>query len=175
MLISWLRYIVKTAAFRSYRSFLSEDFRERSGGLALSSQPGTNQPDSEPAPPVSLAVPLLEAHLQSLHSRGSQPQVDIQNLQMPTPGLHGRSDDAAFNTDSPKNSSVPLRPSSASEPSIPEVDIATPQPLVAPGQTFDIILIPITPEQVKRYHRNVRVKDEYEAFLVEKGPLDCSE
>ncbi|KAG1859589.1 hypothetical protein DFJ58DRAFT_682285 [Suillus subalutaceus] len=194
MFISWLRCIVKTAALRSYRSFLSvllrlirhcqsivngkeDDFRERSGGLALSSQPGTNQPDSEPAPPVSLAVPLLEAPLQSLHSRGSQPQVDIQNLQMTTPGLHGGSNDAVFNTDSPKNSSVPStrRPSFASEPSIPEVDIATPQRLVAPGQTFDIILTPITPEQVNRYHRNVRVKDEFKAFLVEKGPLDCSE
>ncbi|KAG2110651.1 uncharacterized protein F5147DRAFT_651824 [Suillus discolor] len=107
-------------------------------GLALSSQPGTDQPDSQPAPPVSLAVPLLEASLQSLPSRGSQAQTDIQNLQVPTPGVS-------------------------------ELDITT------PGQTFDITLIPITPLEVNRYGRNVLVKDEYEAFLVEKGPLDCSE
>ncbi|KAG2030680.1 hypothetical protein BDR03DRAFT_1016879 [Suillus americanus] len=187
-----MRYVVKTAAFRSYRSLLSvllrltrhclsivngkeEDFRERSGGFASNSQPGTNQPDLEPVPAVSLAVPLLKAPLQSLHSRGSRPQVDIQNLHMPVPGLHEGSNDAAFNTDSPPNSSVPSRPSSASEPSIPEVDVTTPQPLVAPGQTFDIILTPITPQQVNRYQRNMRVRDEFKAFLVEKGPLDCSE
>ncbi|KAG1878623.1 hypothetical protein C8R48DRAFT_687549 [Suillus tomentosus] len=126
--IFWLRYMVKTAAFRSYRGLFyvflrlirycqsivngkEEDFRKRPGGLAFS-QSGTNQPDSQPAPPVSLAVPLLE--------RGSQPPTDI----------------------------------------------------ITPDH---ITLIPITPLEVNRYGRNVRVKDEYEAFLVEKGPLDCSE
>ncbi|KAG2091846.1 uncharacterized protein F5147DRAFT_840739 [Suillus discolor] len=193
MFIFWLRHIVKTAAFRSYsllsvllrlirhcQSILNgkeEDFRERPGGLTLSSRPGTNlnQPDSEPAPPVSLAVPLLKAPLQSLHTQGSQPQMDIQDRQMPTPGLHGGSNDAAFNMDFPPNSSAPSRLSSASEAGILEVGIATPPPLVAPGQTFDITLTPITPYQVKRYRRDVRVKNEYELFLIEKGPLDCSE
>lgn len=96
MFISWLRHIVKTATFRSYRSLLfvllqlvrhfksivnrkEEDFRGRPGDLALNSQPGTDQPDSKPAP-VSLAVPLLEAPLQSSRSQGFRPQMDIQNL-----------------------------------------------------------------------------------------------
>ncbi|KAG2110644.1 uncharacterized protein F5147DRAFT_689474 [Suillus discolor] len=130
--IFWLRYMVKTAAFHLYRGLFSP------GCLALSSQPGTDQPDPQPAPPVSLAVPLLKAPLQSLSSQGFQPQMDIQNLQVPTPGIS-------------------------------ELDITM------PGQTFDITLIPITPLEVNRYGRNVLVKDEYEAFLVEKGPLDCSE
>ncbi|KAG1899518.1 uncharacterized protein F5891DRAFT_1189661 [Suillus fuscotomentosus] len=153
--IFWLRYMVKTAAFRSYRGLFhvflrlirycqsivngkEEDFRQWPGGLALSSQLGTNQPDFQPAPPVSLAVPLLEAPPHSLLSRGSQPQTDIQNLQVLTPGIS-------------------------------ELIITT------PDQMFDITLIPITPLEVNRHGRNVRVKDEYEAFLVEKGPLDCSE
>lgn len=134
--IFWLRYMVKTAAFRSYRGLFyvfmrlirycqsivngkEEDFRKRPGGLAFS-QSGTNQPDSQPAPPVSLAVPLLEAPPQSLPSRGSQPQTDIQNLQVPTPGIS-------------------------------ELDVTT------PDQTFDITLIPITPLEINRYGRNVRV------------------
>ncbi|KAG2368658.1 hypothetical protein BDR07DRAFT_1457187 [Suillus spraguei] len=192
MFISWLGHIIKIVAFRSYRSILSvllrliryyksiviwkeEGFRERPGGLALSSQPRINQPNSQLTPPASLAVPLLEVPLQSLHSRQSQPQLDIRNLQVPTPGLHGGPNDADFNADSPPNSSMLSRPSPASEYSILEVGIATPPPLVVPGRTFDITLTPITPRQVNRYQRNVRVKDEYEAFLVKKGPLDCSE
>ncbi|KAG2151268.1 uncharacterized protein EDB93DRAFT_1249465 [Suillus bovinus] len=192
MFIFWLRHIVKTAALRSYsllsvilrlirhcRSIVNwkeKYFCERPGlgGLALSSQPGTNQPNSEPAPPVSLAVPLLEAPLQSLHSQGSQFQIDIH--QIPTPGLLGGSNDAGLNTDFSPNSSAPLRPSSAFEHNIhgPEVGITTPPLVAAPGQTCDITLTPITPRQVNRYKRNVPVKDEYNAFLVEKGPLDCS-
>ncbi|KAG1718325.1 hypothetical protein EDB19DRAFT_938738 [Suillus lakei] len=186
MFISWLRRIIQTTAFRLYRSILSvllrlirhcqsivngkeEDFRERPGSLSLSSQPATNQP--EPAPPVtfSLAVPLLEAPLQS---QGSQPGTNVQNLH---PGLHGRSNDAAFDADFPPNSSVPLMPSPAPELSISEVDVATPPPLAAPDQIVDITLTPIVPDQVNRYRRNVRVKEKHEAFLVTKGPLDCTE
>ncbi|KAG2091844.1 uncharacterized protein F5147DRAFT_619830 [Suillus discolor] len=194
MFIFWLRHIVKTAAFRSYsllsvllrlirhcQSILNgkeEDFREWPGGLALSSQPGTNlnQPDSEPAPPVSLAVPLLEAPLQSLHNQGSQPQMDTQHLQI-IPGLHGGSNDAALNTDFPSNSSAPLVSDSVLELSIPKnnIQVTMPSPLAAQGQTFDITLIPIIPRQINRYWRNVRAKNEFKAFLVQKGPLDCSE
>ncbi|KAG1749217.1 hypothetical protein EDB19DRAFT_179217 [Suillus lakei] len=128
MLISWLRHIVKTAAFHSYKTLLSvllrliqhcqsvfnereRDFRERPG-LALSSQAVTNP--NKLAPPVTLAVPLLEASSQ------------IQGCQPATPG-------------------------------------------------HVITLIPIVPgSEVKRYDRNVTVKDSYSTFKVEKGPLDCS-
>ncbi|KAG1737408.1 hypothetical protein EDB19DRAFT_956041 [Suillus lakei] len=188
-LVCWLRHIIKAAAFRSYRSLLSvllqlfrhcqsvangkqEDFRERPNGVALSSsQPLTNQPD--PAPPVtlSLAVPLLEAPLQDLHSLGSEPGTTVQNLHS---GLHGRSNDAAFDADVPPNSSGPLMPSPVPELSISEGDVATPPALAAPRH-FDNTLTPIVPDQVNRYGRNVRVKDKYEAFLVTKGPLDYSE
>ncbi|KAG2139271.1 hypothetical protein DEU56DRAFT_944095, partial [Suillus clintonianus] len=187
MFISWLRHIVKTIAFRSYRNLLSVilrlirhcqsvvngkegDFRE-APGLALSSQPATDR--SEPTPPVSLAVPLLEVPLQGLHGQGSQPGMSIQNMQMPIPELHGGSNDAAFNTDTLPNSYAPLMPSSMPEPSTLEVGVATPPPLAVPGQT--ITLTPIVPDQSNRYKRNVRVKDEFEVFLIQKGPLDCLE
>lgn len=173
MFISWLRHIVKTATIRSYRSLLfvllqlvrhfksivngkEEDFREWPGNLALSSQPGTDQPDSKPAP-VSLAVPLLEAPPQSSRNQGSRPQMVIQNLQTPTLGLHEGSNDAAFNTDFPLNSSASLMSSSVLKLNIPEDGIALPPPLAAQDQTFDITLIPIIPQQVNRYRRNVRV------------------
>ncbi|KAG1737410.1 hypothetical protein EDB19DRAFT_956466 [Suillus lakei] len=186
MFISWLRHIVKITAFRSYRSLFSvllpliqycqsvvngkeQGFQERTGGVALSSQPATNQPD--PALPVTLAVPLLEAPLQSLYSEGSQPGT---NVQMPTPEFHGWSNDAAFDADFPPHSSTPFMPSSMPEPSIPVV-ITMPPALAPPDQTSDITLTPIVPQQVNRYGRNVRVKGKYEAFLITKGPLDCSE
>ncbi|KAG2139272.1 hypothetical protein DEU56DRAFT_800495 [Suillus clintonianus] len=188
MFISWLRHIVKTITLRSYKNLLSVilrliqhcqsvvngkegNFRE-APGLALSSQPAANQ--SEPTPPVSLAVPLLEAPLQSLHSQGSQPEMSLQNLQIATPELHGGSNDAALNTNSPPNSSAPLMSSSFLDLSITEVDITTPLLLAAPAQAFDITLTPIVPRQVDRYGRNVRIKDVFKAFKVMKGPLDCS-
>ncbi|KAG1737409.1 hypothetical protein EDB19DRAFT_1829514 [Suillus lakei] len=185
-LISWLRHIVKTAVFRSYRSLLSvllrliryfqsvvngkeEDFRKRPSGLTSSSQPATNQPD--PAPPVtlSLAVPLLEAPPQSLSKLESQPGTNVQNFH---PGLDGGSNDSAFNTDFPPNSSMPWMSSPAPELGISEVGVATSSTL---PKDSDITLTPIVPDQVNRYGRNVRVTDEYKVFLVEKGPLACSE
>ncbi|KAG1737402.1 hypothetical protein EDB19DRAFT_955204 [Suillus lakei] len=172
MFISWLRLIIKTTAFRSYRSLLSVllrlmrhcqsvvdgkegDFRERPG-LALSSQPATNQPES--TLPVSLAVPLLEAPLQI---QGSQPGT---NVQMPIP--------EPYDTQSPQNSAAPV---SMPEPNIPVV-MAMPPPPAAPAQTFVINLTPIVPEpQVRRYDRHVPVDSVYDEFEVKKGPLDCSE
>ncbi|KAG2113651.1 hypothetical protein BD769DRAFT_1105930 [Suillus cothurnatus] len=121
--ISWLRRIVKTVAFHSYRSLLSvllrlirtffngkeRNFQQRPGaGLALSSQPVIKS--------VTLAMPL--------------PDPNLCNL--------------------------------------------TPSPFVASCHV--ITLVPIVPEkQVKRYDRDVIVKDEYAAFKVEKGPFDCSD
>ncbi|KAG2094286.1 hypothetical protein BD769DRAFT_1644634 [Suillus cothurnatus] len=124
--ISWLRRIVKTVVFHSYRSLLSvllrlirhsrtffngkeRDFQQRLGaGLALSSQPVIKS--------VTLAMP--------------SPDPNLCNL--------------------------------------------TPSPFVASCHV--ITLVPIVPEkQVKRYDRDVIVKDEYAAFKVEKGPFDCSE
>lgn len=191
MFISWLRHIVKTATIRSYRSLLfvllqlvrhfksivngkEEDFREWPGNLALSSLPGTDQLDSKAAP-VSLAVPLLEAPPQSSRNQGSRPQMVIQNLQTPTLGLHEGSSDTAFNTDFPPNSSASLMSSSVLKLNILEDGIALPPPLAAQDQTFDITLIPIIPQQVNRYRRNVRVDSEYKPVEVKKGPLDCSE
>jgi hypothetical protein len=168
MFISWLRRIIKTTAFWLYRSILlrlirhyqsivngkEEDFRERPGGLALSSELPTTQP--EPLLPVTLAVPLLEAPLQSLDSQESQPGTNIQNFQIPTPGPHAldSNDTACF-----LNSPVP----STRVPSLPEhrileaVGVATPLAPATPDQTHDITLTPIVPQQVNRYGRNVRV------------------
>jgi hypothetical protein len=81
----------------------------------------------------------------------------IQNIQMPIPGLHGASNDAAFNTDFPPNTSAPLMSSSVLELNIPEDGVAVPPPLAAQDQTFDITLIPIIPDEVNRYRRNVQV------------------
>lgn len=164
MFTSWFRLIIKTAAFRSYRSLLSVilrlirhcqsvvngkegDFQE-GPGLALSSQPVANQP--EPTPPVSLAVPLLEAPPQT------QPGT---NVQMPTPepyegmninvSVHG--------TRSPGNPAAPFTLISMPEPSIPAAIVTSPPP-TTPGQTFNIFLTPIVPEsQIKRYERHVPV------------------
>jgi hypothetical protein len=74
------------------------------------------------------------------------------------------------------------------------VDITLPQSAVPlAGQPFDITLIPITPEEVCRYDRNVVMyanyiflqcaavvttthsPNQYREFEVKKGPLDCSE
>ncbi|KAG1847628.1 hypothetical protein F4604DRAFT_1935869 [Suillus subluteus] len=185
MFISWLRLIIKTTAFRSYRSLLSillrlmrhcqsvvngkeGDFRERSG-LALSSQPVANQP--EPTPPVSLAVPLLEAPLQT---RGSQPGTNVQMpIAEPYEGMNINV--SAYDTQSPQNPAAPSTPFSMPEPSIPAVVAVPPLP-TTPGQTFDILLTPIVPEsQVRRYGRHVPVNSDYKPFEVKKGPLDCSE
>ncbi|KAG2139270.1 hypothetical protein DEU56DRAFT_912107 [Suillus clintonianus] len=182
MFISWLRLIVKTTAFRSCRSLLSvllrlirhcqsavngkeADFQERPS-LALSSQPMANQPESTPV--VSLAVPLLKA---PLHTQGFQP---VMNVQMPTPDPYAgtNTNDPTYNAHSPQHSIAPFTPISMPEPSI---HIAIPSPPAAPGQTFDTFLIPIVPDQVKRYERNVRVDRQYKPFKVEKGSLDCSE
>ncbi|KAG1743341.1 uncharacterized protein EDB91DRAFT_242914 [Suillus paluster] len=63
------------------------------------------------------------------------------------------------------------------EPSICNlVGVPTPPPPAVPGTCFDITLTPIVPEpQVRRYDRNVPVKDDFAVFKVKKGPLDCSE
>lgn len=147
--ISLLKHIIKTAAFRSYRSVISvllqlirhyqsvingkeEAFRGWPGGLASSSQPATNQHHS--APPISLAMPLLEAPLQSIHTQVFQLRTDVHNLQITTPGLHGWPNNAALNTASPPHFPPPLIPEQASV----------------------ITLIPIVPDpQVAQYERNV--------------------
>lgn len=198
MFSSWFRLIIKTTAFRSYRSLLSVllrlirhcqsvvngkegDFQEGSG-LALSSQPVANQ--SEPTPPVSLAVPILDAPPQT------QPGT---NVQMPTPEPYGGQNInlnvSSYDTRSPGNPgpTAPFTPISMPRPSIP-VAVATlppptnpplptnPIPPTTPAQTFNIFLTPIVPEsQVKRYERHVPVDSEYKPVEVKKGPLDCSE
>lgn len=144
------------------------DFREHPGGLAPSSQPVTEQP--KPTSPVTLAVPLLEA---PLHDQGSPPGTNV-NVQMPSPKFHGWLNDATFDADFPSHSFAPFMPSSIPGPSIPAVVTAPPTPAV-PDQIFDIALTPMIPQQVNRYGRNVRAKDKYEAFLITKGPLDCTE
>ncbi|KAG2028223.1 hypothetical protein BDR03DRAFT_1020088 [Suillus americanus] len=191
MFISWLRHIVKTAAFHSYRSLLSVllrlirhsqsvfnekegDFRQRPS-LALSSQPVIDQ--DKPTPSVTLAVPLLKAPLQS---QGCQPGTILQS---PTGGeLNARPNSVAYNTQSPGNSSAPLilsmpKPNVCNPVGVPILSPSPPPPPpppVAPGH--DITLVPIVPgPQVSRYDRHVTVKDVYAAFKVEKGPLDCSE
>jgi hypothetical protein len=50
-----------------------------------------------------------------------------------------------------------LMSSSVLKLNIPEDGVALPLPLAAQDQTFDITLIPIIPQQVNRYRRNVRV------------------
>ncbi|KAG1762584.1 hypothetical protein EDD22DRAFT_952979 [Suillus occidentalis] len=90
---------------------------------------------------------------------------------MPTPKFHGCSNDAAFDTDPPPHPLAPTMPSSIPGPSISMV-VTVP---LAPAVPDQIFLTPIVPQQVNRYGRNVRVKDKYEAFLIKKGPLDCTE
>ncbi|KAG2338460.1 hypothetical protein BDR05DRAFT_969157 [Suillus weaverae] len=90
--ISWLRLTVKTTAFRSYRILLSVLLRmirhcqfvvngkERSyRGLALSSQPVTNQLEDGLTAPVTLAVTLAVPQL---------PEAPVTNIQFPTPKLN---------------------------------------------------------------------------------------
>ncbi|KAG2145855.1 hypothetical protein DEU56DRAFT_853593 [Suillus clintonianus] len=182
--ISWLGHFVKTAAFQSYRSLLSvllrlirhyqtvfngreRDFRERPG-LALSSlnQPVTNQ--DRPTPSATLAVPLLEAPLQS---QGSQPGTSLQFSTRSE--LNERPINVAYNAQSPLTSSAPPVPMSMPEPNIYNpMSVATPPHPAAP---VHITLTPIVPgPQVRRYDRHVTVKDVRAAFKVKKGPLDCS-
>ncbi|KAG1765949.1 hypothetical protein EDD22DRAFT_879493 [Suillus occidentalis] len=53
--------------------------------------------------------------------------------------------------------------------------VGAPTPL-PPAARHDITLVPIVPgPQVNRYERHVTIDDLYAAFMVEKGPLDCSE
>ncbi|KAG2358330.1 hypothetical protein BDR07DRAFT_1337834 [Suillus spraguei] len=156
MFISWLKHIVETAAFYSYRSvsvllrlihhFQSVfnakegDFQKRSGS-ASSSQPVVDQDKLTPS--VTLAVPLVKALPQS---QGSQTGTSLQSS---TGGeLNAIPNNVAHNP--------------------------TPLPPAAPGPV--ITLVPIVPEkQVRRYDRDVKVKGVYAAFKVEKGPFDCSE
>lgn len=176
MFTSWFRLIIKTTALRSYKSLFSvllrlirqcqsvvngkeRDFQEGSS-LALSSQPVANQ--SEQTPPVSLAVPILDA----------PPQTQLgTNVQMPTPEPYGGNNInvnvSCYDTRSPGNPTALSTPISFPKPSIP-VAVATtpppttPPPLTTPGQTFNIILTPIVPEsQVKRYERHVPVYVNY--------------
>ncbi|KAG1726304.1 hypothetical protein EDB19DRAFT_1914691 [Suillus lakei] len=44
-------------------------------------------------------------------------------------------------------------------------------------ESLDIALTPVTPRQISRYGRNVKIRDEsvFVEFEIEKGPLDCSE
>jgi hypothetical protein len=162
MFFSWLRHIVRITAFRFYRYLLplirycqsvlngrKEDFQERSGGLALSSQPVTEQPKTTPPVSLTLAVPLLEA---PIHDQGSPLGKNV-NVQMPTPEFRGWSNDAAFDADFPSHSFGPFMPSSIPGPSI-SVVVTTP---LAPAVPDQIFLTPIVPQQVNRYGRNVRV------------------
>ncbi|KAG2060583.1 hypothetical protein BDR06DRAFT_1017044 [Suillus hirtellus] len=181
MFISWLKRILKTAAFHSYKSLLyvllrlirhsrsvfnrkEGDFQQRSG-LASSSQPVINQ---DKTPSMTLAVPLLKVPPQS---QGCQPGM---SLQLPTGGeLNVRPNNVAYNTQSLGMSAVPLI-ISMPEPSVCNlVGVGTPPP-AAPGHV--ITLVPIVPgPQVRRYDRHVPVKNAYKAFELEKGPFDCSE
>ncbi|KAG2091845.1 uncharacterized protein F5147DRAFT_779888 [Suillus discolor] len=185
MFISWLRVIIKTTAFRSYRSLLSillrlirhcqsvvngkeGEFRERPG-LASSSQPVANQPELTPS--VSLAVPLLEAPLQT---KEFQSGMDV-HMPIPEPYEGTNINVTAHDTQSPGSSAVPFPPMSMPEPSIP-VTVAMSPPPTTPGQNVDIFLTPIVPEpQVRRYERHIPINSEYKPFEVKKGPLDCSE
>ncbi|KAG1839795.1 hypothetical protein F4604DRAFT_1691067 [Suillus subluteus] len=189
MFISWLRHIFKTAAFHSYSNLLSvllrlirhcqsafdekeRFFRERPS-LALSSQPV-----DRPTPSVTLAVPLLEAPLQSqgcqpvleapLQSQGCQPGMSLQSQTHDE--LHQRANSVAYNAQSLSKSSAPLIPSSMPRPNTYDPSGAAIMPV------HMITLIPIVPgKQVKRYERHVIVKDVNAVFKVKKGPLDCSE
>jgi hypothetical protein len=171
--ISWLRHIVKTAAFHSYRSLRSllsvllrlirhsqsvfngkkADFQQRSS-LALSSQPVVNQNKSTSS--VTLAVPLLEAPLKSQeHQPGTR-------LQAPTGGeLNARPNSVAYNIQSPGMSSAPLvlsmpQPHICNPAGVP----TPPPPPAAPGH--DITLVPIVPgSQVNRYERHVTMWAKY--------------
>ncbi|KAG2151269.1 uncharacterized protein EDB93DRAFT_308884 [Suillus bovinus] len=183
--IYWLRVIIKTTAFRSYRSLCSillrliqycesvvngkeGHFRERPS-FALSSQPVANQLESTPS--VSLAMPLLEAPLQT---QESQPETNV-HMPMPEPYQGTNINVPAHDTQSPRSSAVPFTPISMPEPSIP-VAVVMSSPPTTPGQAVDIYLTPIVPEpQVKRYERHVPINSEYKPFEVKKGPLDCSE
>ncbi|KAG2053024.1 hypothetical protein BDR06DRAFT_956884 [Suillus hirtellus] len=180
MLISWLRVIIKTTAFRSYRSLLSILLRlirhcqsvvngKEGPGLALSSQPVANQPELTPS--VSLAVPLLEAPLQT---QGFQPGMKL-HMPIPEPYEVTNINVTAHDTQAPGSSAAPLPPIPMPEPSIP-VTVAMSPPPVTPGQIVDIFLTPIVPEpQVRRYERHIPINSEYKPFEVRKGPLDCSE
>ncbi|KAG1844495.1 hypothetical protein F4604DRAFT_1821505, partial [Suillus subluteus] len=146
MFISWLRYIVKTAAFRSYRSFLSVLLR-----LIRHCQSIVN---GRKIFENGLAWPLLEAHLQSLHSRGSSLKWTSRIFRCQLPGFMEGSDDAAFNTRLSQKLFCAIEA---------KLCVRTQHPRSRYRHSTATF---------KRYHRNVRVKDEYEAFLVEKGPLD---
>ncbi|KAG1898112.1 uncharacterized protein F5891DRAFT_1044521 [Suillus fuscotomentosus] len=180
MFISWLRRVLKTAVFRSYKSLLyvllrlirhsrsvfnrkEGDFQQRFG-LALSSQPVINQ---DKTPSVTLAVPLFKPP----QSQGYQPGM---SLQLPTGGeLNARPNNVAHNAQSTEMSAAPLILSTP-EPSVCNlVGVGIPLP-AAPGHVTT--LVPIVPgPQVRRYDRHIPVKNVYKAFKVEKGPFNCSE
>ncbi|KAG1816398.1 uncharacterized protein BJ212DRAFT_1577075 [Suillus subaureus] len=162
-LISWLRPIIRTTAFRSYTSILSfllQVFRRcqaiingkervfREPGLALSSQPAPiNQKKSTS---VTLAVPLFE----------------------PPPRQSDGWNGVASNIQSPLDSCAPCI-ISMPEPSTTS-SIVTPSHPVAPIQSLDsITLTPTTPGQIKRYDR-IEFQGDYAVYEVPKGPLDCS-
>jgi hypothetical protein len=190
--ISWLRVVFKTTAVRSYTDILSALSRLirycyvvasgpgkaracRERGLALSSQ--ADKPAKLTAS-VTLAVPILQA---PLHSAGCQLGMDVRPLDE---GSHS----AAFTNQAPQNSCSPLTLSSGSEYDI----YATLAERPVPGQSLDTTLMPITPRQIGRYDKNVKMyanficrvrchsmihtysRDEYVAFEIEKGPFDCS-
>ncbi|KAG1908899.1 uncharacterized protein F5891DRAFT_32125 [Suillus fuscotomentosus] len=186
MFISWLRAMIKTTAFQSYRTFLSilmrlirhcqsvvnvkeGDFRERPG-LALSSQSVASKP--EPAPSVSLAVPSIpEAALQT---QESQPGMNL-HMPIPEPYEGTNINVTTHGIQSPGSSAVPFTPIYMPEPNVP-VAVAMSSSSTMPGQIVDISLTPIVPgPQVKRYDRRVLINGDRKSFKVEKGLLDCSE
>ncbi|KAG1834271.1 hypothetical protein EV424DRAFT_761645 [Suillus variegatus] len=162
MFISWLKRILKTAAFHSYKSLLyvllrlirhsrsvfnrkEGDFQQRFG-LALSSQPVISQ---DKTPSVTLAVPLFKPP----QSQGRQPGM---SLQLPTGGeLNVRPNNVAYNAQFTGISAAPLI-ISMPEPSVCNlVGVGTPLP-AAPGHVTT--LVPIVPgPQVRRYDRHIPV------------------
>jgi hypothetical protein len=161
--ISWLRVVVRMTAVRSYTNILSALLRlirycyiviggpgkERAcqdRGLALSSQ--ANESDKL-TNSVTLAVPILQA---PLDSEGSQLEMDVHP---PTLALHQGSHAVAFNNQVPQNSYSPSIPISSSG-SKHSIYTTLPQYPV-PGQSLDISLMPITPRQIGRYDRDVKM------------------
>lgn len=169
--ISWLRVILKTTSVRSILSVLLRLIRYcyvvigrpgkeracRERGLALSSQ--ADEPAKLTAS-LTLAVPILQA---PLYSEECQLGTEVHPLDE-------MSHAATFRNQVLQNS--PLTPSPGSElsavyyPTLPERSVL--------GQSLDTTLMPITPRQIGRYDRNVKIRNEYVAFEIEKGPFDCS-
>lgn len=176
--LSWLRVVVKTTAVRSYTGILSALLRLirhcyiirgpgkertcREWGLALSSQ--ANEQDKLTAS-LTLAVPILQ---EPLGHEGSQLGMDVhpQTLALDE-GMHVM----ASKNQALQNSCSPLSFGSGSEHNIHTTSLQCPMP----GQSLDTTLMPITPRQIGRYDRDVKIRDEYVVFEIEKGPFDCSE